>query len=254
MALLTVHHYSSVLDMPMDARVILPEKPHIDRAHPARVLYLLHGMGGDHTVWTRRTSIERYADACDLAVVMPETHLGWYTDMANGYRYYTYMTEELPVMIRRMFPSFSTKREDTYAAGLSMGGYGALKLALKAPHLFGRAASLSGAVDIAALYDSGNGAYWADVFGPRDKAGGSENDLFRLAADLPPAQRPPLWLWCGTEDFLYQHNLRFKRHLETLGYDFRFGEGPGGHTWDRWDEMIQPALRWLTEGKQHGVD
>lgn len=249
MALLDVHHYSSVLNMNMDMRVILPEKESVTPEHPAKVLYLLHGMGGDHTIWTRKTGIERYVEKYPLAVIMPETHLGWYTDMARGYRYFSYLTEELPVLCNRMFPSVSRKREDTYAAGFSMGGYGAIKCALRAGHLFSKAAALSGAVDIAARYETKDIAYWEDVFGPKDKASGSANDLFQLAGEVPEDRRPPLYLWCGTEDFLYQDNLRFADHLRALHYNVAWSDGPGGHTWDRWDDMIQPALRWLMEGK-----
>lgn len=249
MALLDVHHYSAVLNMNMDMRVILPEKESVTPEDPAKVLYLLHGMGGDHTIWTRKTSIERYVEKYHLAVIMPETHLGWYTDMAHGYRYFSYLTEELPVLCSRMFPSISKKREDTYAAGFSMGGYGAIKCALKTGHLFSRAAALSGAVDIATRYDANNMTYWEDVFGPKDRAAGSANDLFQLAKEVPEDRRPPIYLWCGTEDFLYADNLRFVRHLQALRYDVTWSDGPGGHTWDRWDDRIQPALRWLMEGK-----
>lgn len=247
MALLDVHHYSTVLNMNMDMRVILPEKDAVTPEHPAKALYLLHGMGGDHTIWTRKTSIERYVEQYNVAVFMPETHLGWYTDMARGFRYFTYMTEELPVLIKRMFVSVSDKKEDTFVAGFSMGGYGAIKCALKAGHLFSKAAALSGAVDIATRYDAQNMTYWEDIFGAQEKASGSCNDLFRLAQEMPKDKRPPLYLWCGTDDFLYQDNVRFVKHLRALGYDVTWDDGPGGHTWDRWDEQIQPALKWLLE-------
>lgn len=249
MALLDVHHYSALLNMQMDMRVILPEKESVTAERPAKALYLLHGMGGDHTIWTRKTSIERYVEKYHLAVIMPETHLGWYTDMAHGYRYFSYMTEELPVLVGRMFPSVSQKREDTFAAGFSMGGYGAIKCALKAGHLFSKAAALSGAVDISTRYGAENMAYWEDVFGPREKAKGSGDDLFRLAGEVREDSRPPIYLWCGTEDFLYRDNQRFVSHLRSLRYDVVWREGRGGHTWDRWDEEIQPALRWLMEDK-----
>ena len=106
-------------------------------------LYLLHGLSDDHTIWQRSTSIERYVADLNLAVVMPSIDLSWYTDMYYGPKYWTFMTEELPRICRSFFPRMSVKREDTFVAGLSMGGYGALKCALRAPKVFSWAAGLS---------------------------------------------------------------------------------------------------------------
>ena len=101
-------------------------------------------------------------------------------------------------------------------AGTSMGGYGALKCALRAGDVFSRGASLSGAADIRQLPPGG---YWEDVFGPREQIPGSFNDLFAAAKALPPENRPPLYMWCGTGDFLYAMNTRMRDHLRALGYD-----------------------------------
>lgn len=113
-----------------------------------KTVYLLHGMSDDHTIWQRRTSIERYASKLGIAVVMPCTHLGFYTDTTYGMNYWTFISDELPKICREFFPQMSDKREDTLAAGLSMGGYGAWKLGLGASDTFGAAAALSGALDI----------------------------------------------------------------------------------------------------------
>src|SRR6476619_7886720 len=105
------------------------------------VLYLLHGLSDDDTIWLRRTSIERYVAALGLAVVMPQVHRSFYTDEAYGNRYWTYLSEELPEIVHGFF-RLSRRREDTFVAGLSMGGYGALKWALRDPGRFAAAASL----------------------------------------------------------------------------------------------------------------
>ena len=126
MALIQCDFFSESLGFSTSMNVILPQ-PARERY---RVLYLLHGMSDDHTIWCRRTSIERYVDPLGLAVVMPAVHRGYYTDMAAGYRYWTFISEELPALARSFFP-LSHKREDTFVAGLSMGGYGAFKLALR---------------------------------------------------------------------------------------------------------------------------
>ena len=154
MALLHVDFFSDVLGMCQQMDVILPEQTHgqigmegVRGEGKYPVLYLLHGMSDDHTIWQRRTSIERYASDYGIAVVMPTTQLGWYTDMHIGYKWWTYISKELPAICRSFFPYMSDKREDTFAAGLSMGGYGALKCGLLAPDTFGAVASLSGGVD-----------------------------------------------------------------------------------------------------------
>ena len=154
MALLHVNFFSDVLGMATSMDVILPEQTAgqigmegkaSDKLYPT--LYLLHGMSDDHTIWQRRTSIERYVSDMGIAVVMPTTHLGWYTDMAQGNRYWTFISEELPAKCLSFFKNMSDRREDTFAAGLSMGGYGAFKLGLRCPDRFSAVASLSGGLD-----------------------------------------------------------------------------------------------------------
>lgn len=252
MALLHVAFHSVTLRMEMRMDVVLPEDARGQIGMDSRrravcpTLYLLHGMSDDHTIWQRRTAIERYAAGCGLAVVMPSTHLGWYTDMYMGGKYFTYITQELPALCRDLFPMLSPRREDTFVAGLSMGGYGALKCALRAPEVFSRAASLSGAPDITGICAENEGEpYWTDIFGPSDGVEGSINDLYAAARELPPSRRPPIYMWCGTEDGLLEDNRRFGAHLKALNYDLTYEESPGGHDWRCWDAQIQRVLNWL---------
>lgn len=255
-----VHHYSDVLGMNMDMDVIIPEMSRGQIGQRAKdtqgklpVLYLLHGMSDDHTIWQRRTSIERYATEAGFAVVMPTTHLGFYTDMYRGPKWFTYITQELPHVVPRMFPQVSTQWEDTYVAGLSMGGYGALKCTLRAPHVFCCGAALSAATDIVQRYEGYRHGeqYLTDVFGPREHIEGSFNDLFAAAEDLAGQHEdlPGIFMWCGTEDFLYDENVRMRDHLLLLGYDLTYEESPGDHQWMYWDEQIQTVLQWLLAGR-----
>lgn len=256
MALLHVDFFSEVLGMCVEMDVILPQRMRgqlgvndLPSPGPWKTLYLLHGMSDDHTIWQRRTSIERYAGEKGIAVVMPSTQLGWYTDMKMGFKWYTYIAEELPAICRSFFPGMSTRREDTFVAGLSMGGYGAMKLALRASDTFSWGASLSGAVDIAEFVKGniGERAYWGDIFGPTEAVPGSFNDLFQAAEDLKASGKPlpNLYMWCGTEDFLYGENLRFRDHLRKLGYPLTYEDAPGDHQWKYWDVKIQTVLNWL---------
>ena len=244
MALLHVDFFSDVLGMctPMEGK-------RGDGKYPT--LYLLHGMSDDQTIWQRRTSIERYASEHGIAVVMPTTQLGWYTDMHIGFKWWTFLSQELPAICRSFFPYMSDRREDTFAAGLSMGGYGALKCGLLAPETFSAVASLSGGVDAVEIASNdaikGNDGLFFDIFGPADKVKGSDNDLFAVAERLAkrPEMMPKIYMWCGTEDFLYQSNLRMRDHLRALGYDLTYEECPGDHQWKYWDAKIQTVLDWL---------
>jgi S-formylglutathione hydrolase FrmB len=214
---------------------------------PPPVLYLLHGLSDDHTTWLRRTSVERYVDALGLAVVMPQVHRSFYTDQAYGGRYWTFLTEELPELVGSLF-RVSDRREDTFVAGLSMGGYGAFKWALRHPERFAAAANLSGAVDIAGLRTGRerpeDPRMFERIFGDRGPAGG-EDDLHRLLDRATVADLPPLYLCCGTDDPLIDANIAFRDRAVAAGADVTADFGPGGHDWAYWDDRIQDVLTWL---------
>lgn len=221
-----------------------------------QTLYLLHGYAQDQSCWLRYSSIERYAVENRLAVVMPAAEHSFYTDMAHGNRYWTYVSEELPRVARALFP-LSDKREDNFVAGLSMGGYGAFKVALRNPEKFAAAASLSGALDIIRIVESPESTNMvkselSDVFGDLARVKGSENDLFHLAEKLRTENTdvPKLFQCCGTEDFLYQDNIRFRNHIEHLGLELTYMEGPGEHDWNFWDEYIKRVIEWFPLKRQ----
>jgi S-formylglutathione hydrolase FrmB len=253
MALFHVNFFSDVLGLSVTMDVILPQPAPGTRRGGQKlpVLWLLHGLSDDHTIWQRRTSIERYVEPLNLAVVMPAVDRSFYSDMAHGNRYWTYISEELPTLARSFFP-LSARREDNFVAGLSMGGYGAFKLALRYPTRYAAAASLSGALrnfaeDAAASEDPAWVAELGRVFGDLSKFEGSSNDIYALATRTARLRTipPRLYQCCGTEDFLYADNLRFKAHAEALGLPLTYEEGPGDHVWAYWDTMIQRVLTWL---------
>ena len=252
MALIDCKFFSEALGLSSSMRVILPEQTdrQIGLAGQARgaqrhpTLFLLHGLSDDETIWTRRTSIERYAAALGLAVVMPNVHRSFYVNMKHGLRYWDFVSEELVTKARSFFP-LSSRREDTFVAGLSMGGYGALLLGLRKPEQFAAAASLSGACDMS--LGARRSDDYALAFGANVDAAGSEWDLFHLARELGAGDRPrpKLYQCCGTEDVLYEENVRFRDHLRKLPFDLSYEEGPGEHEWGYWDRMIQRVLAWL---------
>jgi putative tributyrin esterase len=256
MACIQCHFSSKVLGLSSTMNVILPQPaasggPGAGGAggHRFPTLYLLHGLSDDHTIWQRRTSIERYVEGLDLAVVMPAVDRSFYADTRTGQRYWTFVSEELPFLARSFFP-LSDAREDNFVAGLSMGGYGAFKLALTHPDRYAAAASLSGALDIVSRArtdeESGTGEL-RRVFGKVKELEGGPNDLFHLAEQMARRKdlRPALYQWCGTEDFLYADNVCFRKHAKRLKLAVAYEEGPGGHEWACWDRQIQKVLAWL---------
>ncbi|WP_308634256.1 alpha/beta hydrolase [Paenibacillus silvisoli] len=252
MALIQCDFHSEALGLSMSMNVILPQSApsQIGMASSAgsaklKTLWLLHGLSDDHSIWLRRTSIERYVAPLGIAVVMPAVHRSYYADMDKGMNYWTYISEELPAIARSFFP-LSDRREDNFVAGLSMGGYGAFKLALNHPERYAAAASLSGGLDVSSFQDR-NPAEFNLIFGTQDKAGALPNNLYLAAEQLAASGKevPKLFQCCGTEDFLYEHNTRFRDHALKLGLPLDYEEGPGEHEWGYWDANIQRVLNWL---------
>ena len=170
MAVMKIEYYSGVLDMEWGVNVLYPDASRVEEPDSTDipVLYLLHGMSGNHNSWLKRTNVERLVRGTNLIVIMPNTSNCWYKDTQYVYNYYTALAEELPKVLKRFFPNMSSKREKTFIAGLSMGGYGSFKLALST-NRFSHAASLSGALSFEEFspesQDLGTRAYWRGVFG-----------------------------------------------------------------------------------------
>ncbi|WP_305786868.1 alpha/beta hydrolase [Symbioplanes lichenis] len=255
MALIRCNFMSETLELGTSMTVLLPQRTAAQIGlsgeggatdDPPPVLYLLHGLTDDDTAWTRYSSIERYAAAKGLAVVMPQVHRSFYTDEKYGLKHWTFLSEELPAIVASMF-RVSARREDTFVAGLSMGGYGALKWALRQPGRFAAAASLSGALDVAYMLEHDQRPHVADligrVFGGADPAG-TDDDLLHLLTKADD-RLPELMVRCGTEDHLLPHNERFVAAARKENVALEVGFGPGAHVWDYWDEHIQAVLDWL---------
>ena len=251
MALIELKFYSQKLGMQTEVYVVIPQKSTAGQIgveskaddNRYKCLYLLHGLSDDHTIWLRRTSIERYATAYGICVVMPCGGCSFYSDMKYGMKYYSYISEELPMVISE-FLKVSHKREDTYIAGLSMGGYGALKIALKNPDKYSAVAGLSSVADIkCGLFDE----ILVPVFGD-DLNIPDDDDLFYLAEKTNSvSEKPRVYMGIGTEDFMYDANVRLKEKFDQLNYDFTYRESAGGHGWTFWDEYIQYVLKWMFE-------
>lgn len=249
--------HSSALDMDTGINVIMPqdfERASVAAKDPARkvtgrckVLYLLHGLTDGCGAWSRFTSIERYARERGIAVVMPEVQHSFYTDMKYGMKYFTYVAQELPSLMASMF-QISTAREDSYIAGLSMGGYGALKCALTYPERYCAVAGFSSALDIRCRLSEGiwdDPQFSVELKGIFGDSAAQTDDLFYLAqraAQQPQELRPRVYTACGTRDMLHGENLAFKEHMESLPFDYLYEEWDGDHEWSFWDTAVQRAL------------
>lgn len=260
MAFFECKFFSESLGMCVSVNVVLPQPTlnqiglrGVGRPEEAPVMYLLHGLSDDETIWIRRTSVERYATQYGLALIMPNVQRSFYADMVYGQKFWTYISEELPQTMQSFF-RFSTRPEDTYVAGLSMGGYGAFKLAFNHPERFAAAASLSGALspEFLKLHLTDGGAEFRNIFGESSGIPGSINDLYAQSTRCVKEKKPlpKLFQTCGKEDGLYEENLRFKAHLESLDVAFTYDEESGMHEWGYWDRKIQQVIRWLPRRKR----
>lgn len=257
MACTEFHYYSRVLDIDVTVSVILPEvKTMLEQdGKPLPTLYLLHGLSDDHTHWIRQTRLEFYARKYRLAIVMPCVNRSFYTDMKHGAKYFTFVSEELPKVMELYFP-LSHEREERFAAGLSMGGYGAMKLGLLCPEKYAAVASLSGAVEMEADFfrhsvqkDDAFLRELTDIFGPFEEFMQSDNCLTRVAERLDPVKAPRMYMACGTADFLFDSNEDFVRRFgEKFSIRYDTEEG-AAHTWDFWDRQIEKVLAWLNVPK-----
>ncbi|MBM6750415.1 acetylesterase [Mediterraneibacter glycyrrhizinilyticus] len=271
MALIQVNYLSECLMRTVPVNVILPVDkltfPGMPKREekPYKTLYLLHGIFGNYTDWVSGTKIQRWAEEKDLAVVMPSGDNMFYVDQEDSHNFYgQFIGKELVDMTRKMFP-LSRKREDTYIAGLSMGGYGALRNGLKYSETFGCIASLSGAMvvdhiaertdDVPFFIDSRSFA--RSIFGDLDKAEESDKNPKWLVKKLKEEGKniPRIYLTCGLQDSLLEANREMRDFLKEQGADVTYAEGKGAHEWDFWNRSIKDVLEWLPlEGSQAGMN
>lgn len=259
MALLELNYRSSALRMNVTVNVILPNPSHLmkEDAEPYKTLYLFHGLSDDHSAWLRYSCIERYATERGIAVVMPSVGRFWYTDTVTSGPYLTFVTEELPRVCRSYFKGISDKREDTMVAGLSMGGYGAVKAALTHPDVFSACATLSGALDIVSFGERPDVINeWRGIFGLEltntAQMEGGPHDLLHLlrSAKEKKDPLPRMFVWCGEDDFLLEQNRHFRAVLNELEIPHYYAESEGNHSWKWWDLHIQDALDYMLDQNQ----
>lgn len=273
MAIMTTNFYSYCLNRTVPVEVVLPTdkvsypdgKPMAKG--PFKTMYLLHGLHGNYIDWITQTRVIRWATQHDLALVMPSGDNKFYVDSAlTGDRYGTFIHRELVDFTRATF-NLSHEREDTFIAGLSMGGYGALVNGLAHPETYGAVIGLSSALQTDAIVSSSDVPdehgftrdVWRGILGfdPADFAD-SACDPDRLARKLAAhdGPKPRIYLGCGTEDHLLGGNVAFRDLLRELGLDVTWFEAEGhAHHWEFWNLAIERVIEWLDLGEAtQGVD
>jgi len=238
--------HSAALGRAMKYRVLLPQDyTTSDRRYP--VLYLLHGLGGDYRDWTTRANVAEYSRSLPLIIVMPDGENGWYTNSTDG-AFETYLAEDLPADVVKKFRTINS-RYGRAIAGLSMGGYGALKIALKRPAAFAVAGSFSGALNVTRdgelekLIGPQEGDRIRRIFGAAVSDARAANDVFALAAALKSGAAPYIYLDCGIGDnALIGANRDLVAAIHKTGAAYEYHEVAGAHSWDYWDRRIREFL------------
>lgn len=252
MALLQVTFVSNTLKRAVPLTVILPvdkifADPTQDSPAPFKTLYLLHGLLGNCSDWTANTRIQQLAEEKNLAVVMPSGDNSFYIDqpMPNC-AYGEFIGKELVEITRKMFP-LSHKREDTFIAGLSMGGFGAIRNGLAYGETFSHIAGLSSAVYFFEVPQTGSlmGEDW--VFGDLAEAAKTDKNPRVGLANLKQQNipLPKVYMCCGLQDRLLPANRSLRDHFLAEGVDLTYVESEGNHNWDFWHEYLPKILQWL---------
>lgn len=240
---------SQALGRDVRVRVLLPRGYAGSQRHYP-VLYLLHGLYGDFTNWETFTELESYTRDLPLILVMPDAGNSWYVNSATtpANKFEDFLTVDVLPAIERRYRVLAV-RDHRAIAGLSMGGYGALKYGLKHPELFVIAGSFSGALNAPrdlADQEPRFAPYLNPVFGARDSSARSANDLFRLITGLAPQFAPYLYLDCGTHDpYFIPVNRAFVAALHAGNFTYEYHETPGAHDWQYWNQRISFFLHLL---------
>ena len=239
-----VSFYSAALQRTMPYRVVLPADYKPGEKFP--VIYLLHGGGENFRSWTNDSDVAQYAGQ-GIIFVMPEGNSSYYVNSARNPqdRYEDYIVKDLVADVERRFPA-ATTRQGRAVVGVSMGGFGAIVLALKHPDLFVFAGALSPALDVPSRpFSIKRISQWRhhrSIFGDWNGQHQRENDPYFLARAADPAKVPYIWFSCGDQEGLLPANARFAQLLNLRGFRFHFSKEHGGHNWNQWNALVSGVI------------
>lgn len=238
---------SAALGRDMPYRVLSP-------AHRANaklpVIYLLHGGGGGFRDWSNYSDVAKFAEAGAL-LVMPEAESSYYTNAVNPPedRFEDYIVHDLIADVEARF-QVATGRANRAVVGLSMGGFGAVKIGLRHPDLFVFAAGLSSALDVPrrpfSIKRFHQSRHYNSIFGPAGGQARRENDPFTLLRTANPEVAPYLFLTCGEQEGLLAANREFAALLSERHFKYEFHTARGGHDWNQWNSWLPLLLQALS--------
>jgi putative tributyrin esterase len=243
--MIDITFHSAALNRDMPYRAIIPATIAANQKFP--VLYLLHGGGGGFRDWSNYSDVAAYAER-GLILIMPEGNSSYYTNSADRPqdRYEDYIVRDLIFDVEQRFPAASD-RTHRAIAGVSMGGFGAVVLALKHPDLFVFAGGLSSALDVPSRPFSikriGQYRQHASIFGPWGSQSRRASDPFVLVRSVDPAQAPYLFLTCGDLEGLLPANHRFAAMLQARHFRYEFHTVSGGHDWNQWNRNVPSLMK-----------
>ncbi len=241
MNIIDVHYESQVLHRNETYRVIIPSSGNIKEMP---VLLLLHGYTGNYLDWSLKSDVSLLADEYKVVFIMPSAYNSFYNDIPNGEKYYTAIVDEILPHARELF-NLTNEYEKTMVAGLSMGGYGALKIGLANLSKFRYIGSFSGCVLLEDIYknnDEGNDKI-KKVLGPFEAFNESISDI-AYQTRIKKDEIKELYIYCGTSDFLYEPNVRYLKLLAELKIKYYYYTDDDGHTWQAWNKNLHLFLKW----------
>lgn len=256
MAILDCMVRSNLLQMDTRLQVVIPDNRDGKTLRPTKVVYLLHGYGRAADQWSRETFVEKDCARYGFIAVCPDVGHSFYTDLRYGQPFFSYVTEELPEIVARLF-ALEPSREDTFVAGLSMGGYGAMKMALTYPDRYAAAGSFAGALDVKMLMsvmgDDENSLAFKETIGAmgtEKKLADSDNPLCLLddVGLLPRDERPRLYQTVGKQDQIYPLNTAFHKKAEEVGVPLLYQEWDGEHNYKFWTQSLSRCLQFFATG------
>lgn len=244
MAVSHIEFYSEKLEMKTRVNVILPE--HFDK--DGQVLLLLHGLGDDENAWLEQTRIVSYASESNITIIMPRVDRSYYTTSLGGPKYFEYISQEILQRCREWF-NIPNNEEQTFIAGISMGGFGALKVGLTNPKKFKQVFVMSAMTDILTNWrnNSERDEWYRSLFGEPEQVQGSINDISYLVEKQDNTD-PEIWQLCGRGDPFYDMNVILDQQIRKRGLKHQFVEVSGGHEWSVWDKAIKQVLN-IIDGK-----
>lgn len=237
MAWMHIKLQSKALRMPASVEVLIPQKLLDKKKSQIPALYLLHGWGGDHTEWLRKAPLEVYSEEFQIAMVMPSGNNSYFADMKYGRKYQTYIKEELPRRMEEMF-ALSPHKKDRYLAGVSMGGYGALSIALEGEGLFQKVGIFSAPVTLEKQYETDK-KQMENIFGTIEEW---KDNRLKITEGR---KYPDIYLMCSKKDDIYYENQKIYYEMKEKGLPVTFKESEAKPDWYYHNDCLKCFLEYI---------